>query len=351
MALLFTSVAVCFVVLFAQFFRMLTFVIDNAGGVWVFFKLMALLVPTFLPLVLPISLGIAVLFVYHKLAMDSELVVLGAAGLSPKQLARPALGVALASLLLGLLLSLWLTPAASRALVTLQYAVRDDFSAFILRPGAFNDIGKGLTVFARRRSSEGGLEDILVHDVRQARKPVTIMAEKGRLSFESRAPKIIVFEGRRQEMNLETGHLQELVFDSYVLDLQMIKSARKDRMPDAREMSLPRLLREQASPQHTARFITRLRTEIHQRLAGPLLSLTFTYVAVTVILVGSFNRRGMTRRVLMAALAMVVVQAVMFGLVSLAGKTPWAALLLYMAVLSPLLPCFYWLSNKQRGRA
>src|SRR5580698_9289714 len=82
-AFLFAAVAVTFVILFTQSFRMLSLVIDNSSTMFFFVRLMALSVPTFLPLVLPLGLGVAVLFVYHKLAVDSELVVMRAAGISP----------------------------------------------------------------------------------------------------------------------------------------------------------------------------------------------------------------------------------------------------------------------------
>src|ERR1700691_424796 len=89
-AFLFAGLAVTFVILFTQSFRLLSLVIDNSATMLFFFRLMALSVPTFLPLVLPLGLGVAVLFVYHKLAVDSELVVMRAAGVSPMRQALPA---------------------------------------------------------------------------------------------------------------------------------------------------------------------------------------------------------------------------------------------------------------------
>src|ERR1700744_4932674 len=93
-AFLFAGIAVTFVILFTQSFRLLSLVFDNSATMVFFFRLMALSVPTFLPLVLPLGLGVAVVFVYHKLAVDSELVVMRASGISPMRQARPALGLA-----------------------------------------------------------------------------------------------------------------------------------------------------------------------------------------------------------------------------------------------------------------
>ena len=345
-AFLFSGVAVTFVVLFTQSFRMLSFVIENASGAGVFLQLMALMIPTFLPLIVPISLGVAVLFIYHKLAIDSELVVMRAAGFSPLWLAKPALALAGGVVVLGYVLTFWVAPAASRQLVETQYRARDDISAFMVRPGVFNDLSDGLTFFARRRRAGGGMEDILVHDVRMPLQPVTIMAESGQLTLEDGSPQIIVFNGRRQVLDVASGRLQELQFERYVLDLHVLKSSKSSRLPSPRELTVSQLFRALFNNAIEVKSKARVHGELHQRLGGPLLSLTFAILAVTVILVGDFNRRGMTQRVLIATIGIVVVQAAMLGLVSQISRAPWLFPLLYLVVLLPVPVCLRLLRKK-----
>ena len=76
-------------------------------AVTVVLTLVVLLLPTFLGVALPITTFCAVLFVYNKLTMDSEMVVMRAAGLSQLQLAMPALLVALGGTAAGFYLFLW----------------------------------------------------------------------------------------------------------------------------------------------------------------------------------------------------------------------------------------------------
>lgn len=345
-AFLFSGLAVTFVVLFTQSFRMLSFVIENASGVGVFLQLMGLMVPSFLPLIVPISMAVAVLFVYHKMAVDSELVVMRAAGYSPMRLAKPALAMAGIVVLLGYILNFWVAPAASRQMVETQYRARDDMSAFMVRPGAFNDLSEGLTFFARRRRAGGGMEDILVHDVREPKQPVTIMAENGQLEVEAGAPQVIVFNGRRQVLDVASGRLQELRFDRYVLDLHVLKTAKTNRLPSPRELSIGQLFEAALTNKVEVKSQSRLHGEIHQRLGGPLLALTFSLLGVTIILVGDFNRRGMTQRVLAATIGIVVVQAAMLGLVSQISRAPWLFPLLYLVVLLPVPVCLRFLRRQ-----
>lgn len=346
-AFLFSGVAVTFVVLFTQSFRMMSFVIDNSSSLLVFFQLMGLMVPTFLPLIVPLSLGVAVLFIYHKFAVDSELVVMRAAGLSPMRIAAPALALAGMVVVVGYFLTMWVTPAANRSLVSLQHKVRDDFSAFMIRPGAFNDLAEGLTFYARRRGGDGGFEDILVHDVRLPEKPVTIMADHGRIYVEGNVPQVVVFDGRRQEVDVETGRLQELKFNRYVLDLHLLRNSAEGRKQDPREMKALDLLSASTKTPKEVGAKSSLRAELHQRVAGPLLSFTFAVIAVTVILVGDFNRRGMTRRVLAAAAAIVIVQAAMISLVTQTAKYVSVVPLLYLVILLPIPICLYLLDAPQ----
>lgn len=322
---------------------MLSFVIDNSSSLLVFGQLMGLMVPTFLPIILPISFGVAVLFIYHKFAVDSELVVMRSAGFSPMRLAQPAIILALLLVTLGGVLTIWATPAANRALVSLQYRVRDEFSTFMIRPGAFNDVAKGLTLFAQKRDSAGRLENILVHDVRNPKKPVTIMAKNGLFSVEGNVPQILVFSGRRQEVDVATGRLQQLDFDRYVLDFNLLKSKKADRKPNPREYSIEQLFQEQARDDRAPSHMGRVRSELHQRLASPFLALTFALIGVTVILIGDFNRRGMTKRVVMASIYIVVVQAAMLALVSQVTKSVWFVPVLYLVAFAPIPICLYLL--------
>lgn len=344
-AFIFASAAVAFVILFTQSFRLLSLVIDNSSTLWIFFKLMGLSVPTFLPLVLPIGLGVAIVFVYHKLAIDSELVVMRAAGISPMRQARPALMLAGIALIICYALTLWITPAANRSLVDLQYEVRDSYAVFLARPGNFNDITDGLTFYARRRGTNGALEGILIHDVRNPQGPVTIMADSGQVvTSNDNQPQIVVFNGRRQEMDLATGKLSELSFDQYVLDLNALRNTSSHRLPDPREQTISELLNPSYEMIHGRTTQGHLYAELNQRFATPLLALSYALIGLAAILAGEFNRRGMGRRILIAGLAIIVVQAIFMSINNLVPRDLWFAIALYLSALLPVVAGFVLLN-------
>jgi lipopolysaccharide export system permease protein len=340
----FATVAVTFVVLFTQLFRLLSIVINNSATVWVFLEMLALSIPTFLPLVLPLALGIATLFAYHRLAVDSELVVMGAAGISPSRLARPALILGGIVLVICYALTLFFTPQANRDLVNLQYKVRDSYAVFLSRPGTFNDISDGFTFYARKRGANGALEGILIHDVRRSEAPITIMATTGQVVENDGQPQMVVFNGRRQEMNMTTGKLSELSFEQYVLDIDALRSASPPRMADPREQTLSELLNPTEDMLKLRATRERLMAELHQRLASPMLAFTYLLIGLASILAGEFNRRGMGQLILSAAIGIVLVQATFMSLSNLIVQHSGLAFILYGTALLPSAACYYLLN-------
>ena len=339
-AFLFATIAVSFVVLFSQMFRLLSLVINNSGTIWIFIKLMLLTIPAFLPTVLPLAFGTATLFVYHKLAADSELVIMRSAGLGPLRQAAPALALGTVVAVLCAALTLWLTPIANRNMVAVEYEVRNGYAVFLSRPGYFNDITDGLTFYARQRGSGGALEGILIHDVRKPDVPVTTMAATGQVLENNGQPQIVIFNGRRQEMDVKTGKLSELGFDQYVLDLNALRSSSTARLPDPREETVVELLHPSEAMLKFRTTHEHLMAELHQRIAIPLLVISFAMIGVAAILAGEFNRRGLTRRMLGAVCAIIITQATFMSMVGMVSHRIWLAFLLYVIAIAPMMACF-----------
>lgn len=334
-AFLFAGAAVSAVVLFTQSFRIMSMVVQNAATAWMFVRLMALSIPTFLPLVLPLGLAVAIVFVYNKLAVDSELVVMRAAGMSPVRQARPAILLALGVTAACFILTLWLTPYANRTMVAAQYDMRDSYAVLLARPGNFNDITDGVTFYARERGHGGTLEGILLHDVRKAENPITIMAERGEVVVADGKPRLVIYNGRRQEVNVASGQITQLAFDQYMLDIEAMRANEGTRLPDAREQTIDELLHPSAEMLSIRTTRERLLAELHQRLASPLLAFSFALIGLAAILSGEFNRRGMTQRILSAAAAVIAVQAAMMVMNGMVAKNIWLAFMLYVIALAP----------------
>ena len=170
------TVGLTFAVWLTQSLRLIDFIVNRGLPATTFLYFIGLLLPSFIGIVLPIAAFCAVLFVYHKLINDSEMVVLRAAGLSQIQLSRPALRLGFVVIVISYAISLYFLPASYRAFKDLQYQLRSDFSTVLLQEGAFNTVTAGITVYVRERTSDGELLGILVYDTRESGEPIRTRA-------------------------------------------------------------------------------------------------------------------------------------------------------------------------------
>ncbi len=346
---IFITLGLTFAVWLAQSLRFFDYIVNRGLPATTFFAFVGLLLPSFLGVVLPIATFCAVLFVYNKLTLDSEMVVLRAAGMSHGQLARPALFLALGTTLVVYAITLYFLPVSYRAFKDLQFHIRNDYSAVLIQEGAFNDLGEGLTVYVRERTGDGELRGILVHDNRQADRPVTMMAERGALVRAENGPRVVMVNGNRQEIEQDSRRLSLLHFDRYTVEVSTLTNIAGTRWREPKERFLPDLL----SPGTTGddlRSRDELIAEGHHRLVAPFYTLTFVLIALAALLSGQFHRRGQTHRVLAAILVTVFLEGLGLALHDLAGRSPQAIPAMYAAAALPGAAAMYVLLRRPRRR-
>jgi len=349
LGLVFVTFAVTAAVWLTQSLRYVDVVVENGAPLHMFVWLALLTLPTFLSIILPVALFVAVLFTYHKFIQDSELIAMRACGMGPHALARPALMLATGTMLVCFFMSMWLQPLASRELLRLQYFVQSQFSAALLKEGTFNDLGNRMTVYVARRDKNAELSGLLIHDSRNPDKPVTIRAARGQLVQAANGPQVIVYDGVQQEYNRATKRLSELSFDSYAVGLDTLVPTMAGRTPLPRELSTGDLFIQMNSETEPVRK-SRLTSEFHQRITNPLLSLGFALIAACSLLFGEFNRRGNARRVFVAIALAALLEAVMLGLGQVASRNSWAIPPLYFVALLPIILGIEMLWRSERKR-
>ncbi len=348
-AVLFITVALTFAIWLTQSLRLIHYIVNRGLPASTFFAFVGLLLPSFLGIVLPIATFVSVLFVYNKLTMDSELVVLRAAGLSQYQLAKPALILSVLVTLIVFSISLFFLPWSFRHFKDLQYNIRNDYSAVLLQEGVFNTISNNITVYVRERSADGQMHGILVHDSRDPAKPVTMMAEDGAMVPGPDGPRVVMTNGNRQEVERESGRLSLLYFDSYTVELSQYNKAVGSRWREPKERYIHELLFP-GDDSEDQRYRNELLSEGHQRLAGPLYTMAFVLVALAALLSGEFNRRGQARRVVLATVIVAGLEGATFSLHDFATRLPLTTPAMYVTVLL-VMAVSLWLLLRQRPRS
>jgi len=333
---MFATLALSGAIWLSQSLRFVDLIVNKGVPATTFGYLTLLLFPSLLLVILPFALFCAILFVYHRLAVESEITVLRAVGLSNLQIAAPCLLLAVVVTIIGYAISLYFMPLAFRSFRDLQYRIEQDLSYLLLQPGVFNSPTRGLTVYVRDHREDGSLEGIVVHDERQRKLPVTMMAEEGSLVQADDGPLFIMERGNRQELDAkdpDNPSLSILHFERYTLDLAANASPPGERSPKPKEQYVHELLDPPKSLSE-ARRNGRI-AEGHKRLTWPLNALVFALIGLAALLSRDFDRRGPWQSLLIATVGVVLVQALTMAIGSLTERHLALIPLLYAATIAP----------------
>lgn len=316
------------VIWLTQSLRFIDLIINKGLSFGLFLYMTALLLPSLLSVILPIALFASVLYVYHQLVVDREIVVLKATGLSNAGLAVPAIGIAGVVMLLCYAVNLYLMPLGFHEFKNIQSQVRNSYASLLLREGVFNTPVDGLTIYVRERGNDGELRGILVHEARTSSEPSTLMAESGKLVHTDDGPRLVLLNGNRQEIEARNGELSLLYFERYAFDFGDVTGLDAARFKEAKERLLPDLLwpRDVIEERHRREFAA----EGHRRLITPVIGLLFVLVGLGALFSGDFNRRGSSWRLLFAVAVAVSLQALTFGLMDLIVRVPDLIPLIYL---------------------
>lgn len=336
-ATVFVTLVLAALILLTQSLRFLELVINSGASGLSFWILTFLTLPKFLEIILPLGLMASVLFIYNRLTMDSELVVLRALGFSPLRLARPALLLAGVMGVFLFLIMGWVAPLTNGTLQSLRVQIKAEMSSLLFREGVFNQVGKGLMVYLRERDRKGELRGLLIYDSRDPEKaPSTIIANRGLMVSSDDGQQVLVYEGSRQDYDKKGRTLKRLDFDQYTIDLPAPGPARK-RWQEPEERSLGKLfdpdLKDAIDRSHRKDFIL----EINKRILTPFMVPGFTVIALCALLLGPLDRRGQTRRIIIAVGVVVLVQALFMGAYNLAKQSDVGLPLMYMITAAPLI--------------
>lgn len=328
-ALLIIAFSLTAIIWLTQALRFIDYIVNRGVSSLTFLQLTGLMIPSLLFVILPFAVFVSVLFIYHRLIQDSELIVLRAAGQSRWQLSKPVLLVAGGATIVAFFLSLYLMPVTYHKFKDMQNYLRDNYASLLLQEEVFNTPIKGLTVFVRKRHENGALEGLLVHDSRNKEQPVTMMAQRGSIENTDAGPRFLLYNGNRQEVR--NGRFSFLRFTEYAVDLSFYTEQASTRNRKPEEYFIGELLEEASleSPRQGE-----LLAEAHHRLTWPFYALILGLFAYANLLRGEFNRRGHMRQITITTVLSILIVATALALQNIVAKTPALVPLFYVSLVS-----------------
>ena len=291
--------------------RLFDSLIADGQNVGIFLEFSALTLPWIVQLILPVSAFVATLYIFNRMIGESELVVLQTAGLSARRLLRPVLVFGLLMALLVGILGNILAPVARAQVVERQDEVRDDLTGRFLRAGEFIHPTRGLTVYIREISELGEFHDIFLQDTSNRGVEVTYSATNAILVRSETGPRLVMFDGLAQTLDLETGRLATVSFSDFTYDVGALIDGDDGRQIDVRELPTPLLLRADEAVAETYNIpLAHMVFEGHDRIAQSLFVIFVPLIGAASLMLGSFSRFGVWRQIFIAVLLVLPLQIV-----------------------------------------
>ncbi len=248
------------------------------------------LMPSFLVFTVPMAFLLAVLLAFGRLSADNEITVIKAGGVSLMQLMPPVLFCGFLAALLTLGASTVGAPWGNSAFKELSFSVLKQNVAATIREKVFWDDIPGIVMYTDHYDEEKHtLSGVIIHDGRDAARPLTIFAAHGvvgggpgrndiRLSLTNGS---IHAAGKSDEYRL-------VHFGEYIMTVGGPSQGGGIGRNET-DMTMGELWGQIASPAAAAPARLKLRSELHSRFAVPFAALVFAVLAVPL---GMQNRRS-----------------------------------------------------------
>lgn len=145
-------------------------------------KIMGYMSISFLPLLLPMSLLLAVLLTYNRFSLDSEIIAMKSSGVNTFSIILPAVLFSVLIAFISSQTSFYVAPWGNRQFEVLINRLGNTKAAASIREGTFSEGFFDLVVYANKVDSQSGLlSDLFIYDEKNPDAPLTIVALEGQI--------------------------------------------------------------------------------------------------------------------------------------------------------------------------
>jgi len=320
------------VIWITQILRQVDLITNQGQTILVFLRITSLLVPILMLVIAPIAIVIAVCYALIKLNGDSELVVMNAAGISPRRAFLPVFASCLVVAVFVAYISAFLAPWLQRKMAVEIAQVRTDVVSNIVRPGAFTAVDRGLIFHIRERRGENQFAGVFIDDTRDAEERSTIVAEYGQIVQRPEGAFLVMRDGNVQRRRVKERDPTIVLFDQYAFDLTRLAPAPQVTV-GLREKYLWELAFPAADDPVLKLAPPQFRVEFHERLFAPLYPLAFGVIAFAILGFPRTTRQGRAVSIFVVVAAVLVLRLGGFAGTAVAVNMPGALAVVYALIL------------------
>src|ERR1700722_13227989 len=309
-----------------------------------FLGITSLVIPALVLIIAPIALMIAISHTLNKLATDSEIIVMNAAGLSPFRLFLPFVYATCVVAVLVAFIAAYLAPDGMRRIKQWDADITADVLTNILQPGRFAQLDQNLTVRIRERRPGGLLAGVFIDDRRDPKERVSIVADHGTVLKNESGSFLILEDGNLERLEADKRDPAMVAFGRYAFDMSKFSNHDQAVALGIRERYLWELLSPDPDDPIYKQLPGQFRAELHDRFMSPIYP--FAFAALTFAFLGTPRTTRQSRNFSIGGsiLAVFGLRMIGFACTVMAVKSAWAPLVQYLMLLAAI-GAGLWLIN------
>jgi lipopolysaccharide export system permease protein len=188
-------------------------------------------IPFTVALTVPMSVLVAVLYAFSRLAGENEVTAMKASGVSPWRLVSPAVGGGLFCAFALLVFNDQVLPRANHRLKTLQDDISQTKPTFLLKEQVINSVVEGKYYLKAGKIDRGSeknlLKEVVIYDLADPTRRRTIYADNGAIQLSPNGKDLVLdlFHGQMQELASDKpGQLNRLFFQHDLIRFKDVAS-------------------------------------------------------------------------------------------------------------------------------
>jgi lipopolysaccharide export system permease protein len=324
------------VIWITQALRDIDLMTSQGQTILTFLGVTSLVIPSLLSIIAPIALMIAVSHTLNKLATDSEIIVINAAGMSPFRLFRPFLYATCVVAAMVTFLSAYMAPDGLRRIKQWNADITADVLTNILQPGRFAQLEQNLTIRIRERKPGGLLGGVFVDDRRDPKERVSIYADHGTVLKNDSGSFLILEDGNLERLEADKTDPAMVAFGRYAFDMSKFSNHDQNVALGIRERYFWELLSPDEDDAIYKQLPGQFRAELHDRFMSPIYP--FAFAALTFAFLGTPRTTRQSRNFSIGGsiLAVFGVRMIGFACTVMAVKSAWAPLVQYLTLFAAI---------------
>jgi len=324
------------VIWITQALRGIDLMTSQGQTILTFLGITSLVIPALVQIISPIALMVAISHTLNKLATDSEIIVMNAAGFSPFRLFRPFAYATCAVALLVAFIAAFLAPDGLRRIKLWDAEITADVLTNILQPGRFAQLDQNLTIRIRERQPGGLLAGIFIDDRRDPKERVSVVADRGNVVKTADGTFLVLKDGNMQRFEAGKRDPALVAFASYPFDMSKFSKQGHDVTLGIRERYVWELISPPEDDPVYKQLPGQFRAELHDRFLSPIYP--FAFAALTFAFLGAPRTTRQSRNFSIGGSILAVFGLRMAGFACsvMAVKSPVAPVVQYLMLFAAI---------------